>query len=133
MPSAARGVDEQKIIRDDTCGVHPRIGWHLVSGIRFRGIATLPSPQMIDTFSSRKDDPSAIKELWSDVDMARQENAKLTDLADHSFDVMLGALLGFLSAGVSAGIGRPTGAPPTATDKSPPTSAAQEEPSTKAK
>ena len=110
------------------------VGTSYLAFYRFRGISTLPPPQMMDIFYSRKDDPSAIKELWSDVDMAREQNAKLTDLADHSFDVMLGALLGFLSAaGVSAGIGSLTEAPSPATDKSSPPPPPEEGPSTETK
>jgi hypothetical protein len=50
---------------------------------------------MMDIFASRKDDASAIKELWSDVDMAREQNAKLTDLADHFFECHVGCIVGF--------------------------------------
>jgi hypothetical protein len=88
-----------------------------MSFFRFMGASTMPPPEVI---SAIKNDPDAIKELWSDVDRVREQNAKLVDLAAHSFDVLLGALLGFLSAaGVSAGIGKPTEALLAATDKSP--------------
>ena len=54
-----------------------------------------------------KSDPDLKKEFLANLESSRAEERKLIDLAAHSFDVLLGALLGFLSAtAVSAGIGK---------------------------
>jgi hypothetical protein len=88
-----------------------------LSFFRFVGLATFPPPDMI---AAVKGDPDLSKDMFADVARAREQNTKLVDLAAHSFDVLLGALLGFLSAGaISAGIGKPTTATIASADKSP--------------
>jgi hypothetical protein len=63
--------------------------------IRFPGMPTLATPQMVATLAG---DPDFKADLLDDVKAARQRSGDLIKLAAHSFDVILGALLGFLSA-----------------------------------
>ena len=69
--------------------------------VRFPGLPTLPTPNMIEELAR---DPDFKADLLEDVKIARQRAGELIKLAAHSFDVILGALLGFLSA-VAASIG----------------------------
>jgi hypothetical protein len=58
------------------------------------------------------DDPELKKDLLIDAARARDRDFKLVDLATHSFDVLLGALIGFLSA-----MGASSGTVPTLADR----------------
>ena len=81
------------------------VGTGYLSFFNFIGLTTFAPPDMIRV---AKDDPERKRDMLTDIARSRDEKAKLVDLAAHSFDVLLGALLGFLSAApVSAGIGRP--------------------------
>lgn len=63
--------------------------------VRFPGMPTLPTPQMVVALAGDADFKA---DLLEDVKAARQRSGDLIKLAAHSFDVILGALLGFLSA-----------------------------------
>jgi hypothetical protein len=81
------------------------VGTGYLSFFNFIGLTTFAPPDMIRV---AKDDPERKRDMLTDIARSRDEKATLVDLAAHSFDVLLGALLGFLSAApVSAGIGRP--------------------------
>jgi len=87
--------------------------------IRFPGMPTLPTPDMVAALGS---DEEFKADLLEDLKTARQRATDLIKLSAHSFDVVLGALLGFLSA-VAATMGltgkTSIGAPPptTSTDR----------------
>jgi hypothetical protein len=61
----------------------------------FPNLATVPEK---DVVSMLRSDPELKADLLEDLKVSRQRTSQLIQLASHSFDVLLGALLGFLSA-----------------------------------